>query len=197
MSYTAKFGDQGIYVFGESAKQFYICIDPDAVLWDIDSEKFKIELSSALRDARIYHKAEMMREYFSAYNYEINYIIRGCSADQLKEYLDNSFASEDDKKFAIKVLTFIDQQETKRKRKRAADMKLRMRVLVRDNFLCRYCGRKVEPNTPLDHVIPYSLGGLTEDNNLVVSCKPCNSKKAGKTLAESGMILLLTKGNDL
>lgn len=52
----------------------------------------------------------------------------------------------------------------------------RQDILARDNFSCRYCGKK---NTKfhIDHVYPYSLGGLTTMSNLVTACSTCNHKK--------------------
>jgi len=60
--------------------------------------------------------------------------------------------------------------------------KKRFEVFKRDNFTCRYCGRKT-PNVVLeiDHVIPKSEGGSDDLENLVTSCWECNRGK-GKTL---------------
>lgn len=53
---------------------------------------------------------------------------------------------------------------------------LRERVLSRDKYTCRYCGSKNSP-FHLDHVYPVVKGGETSEQNLVTSCKKCNSKK--------------------
>jgi hypothetical protein len=57
--------------------------------------------------------------------------------------------------------------------------RLRYEILRRDGFKCRYCGT-VAAATELrvDHVIPDSLGGLSEPSNLVTACDPCNSGKS-------------------
>lgn len=65
----------------------------------------------------------------------------------------------------------------------------RKSVLARDNFTCQYCGRR-EKDMTVDHVIPRKNGGKTEWENLVCSCKTCNSKKGGRTLKEAGMKLV-------
>lgn len=64
-------------------------------------------------------------------------------------------------------------------------------VLKRDEYMCQYegCDNK---GTTVDHVIPRSRGGKTCWENLVACCHSCNSKKADKTLAESGMRLKRT-----
>lgn len=58
---------------------------------------------------------------------------------------------------------------------------LRMKILQRDGLTCRLCGRKA-PDVKLhvDHIIPTSLGGLTEERNLQTLCFDCNMGKADK-----------------
>ena len=52
---------------------------------------------------------------------------------------------------------------------------LRWRVLERDNFTCRYCGRSApEVALEVDHVISLSEDGQTSEENLVTSCYSCN-----------------------
>jgi len=68
----------------------------------------------------------------------------------------------------------------------------RRNIYLRDNFTCQYCGIKLDrPNVTLDHVIPRSKPeGKSTWENCVVACFPCNSRKANKSLKESGMKLL-------
>lgn len=40
----------------------------------------------------------------------------------------------------------------------------------------------------LDHVIPHSLGGRTDESNLVTSCWPCNYGKMNYTLEQIGIV---------
>lgn len=61
-------------------------------------------------------------------------------------------------------------------------------VLIRDNFVCQYCGCRLTLKTGTkDHVVPFSLGGKTDMLNLVAACKPCNGRKDNKTPSQSGM----------
>jgi hypothetical protein len=68
----------------------------------------------------------------------------------------------------------------KRTRREISDRQ-RFRILLRDGFRCRACG--VGPLTNLnvelhvDHIIPWSKGGETTDDNLVTKCKQCNLGK--------------------
>lgn len=51
--------------------------------------------------------------------------------------------------------------------------------------LCYHCGQKFSKDElTMDHLIPLGRGGLSTKNNLVVSCKSCNSQKKNKTVAE-------------
>lgn len=66
----------------------------------------------------------------------------------------------------------------------------RMNVFERDNDTCQYCGYKGDrKEMNIDHVIPRDHGGKTEWENIVLSCIPCNSRKANRTPAQAGMRL--------
>lgn len=61
-------------------------------------------------------------------------------------------------------------------------------ILRRDNYTCQYCGDRDYPLT-VDHIIPKSRGGKTTWTNVVVACKPCNTKKGSRTAGEANMKL--------
>lgn len=63
---------------------------------------------------------------------------------------------------------------------------LRDTVAKRDERTCRLCGKsKLYKNAmTLDHIVPVSEGGKTHEDNLVVLCKPCNTRKGKKSLLE-------------
>ena len=62
--------------------------------------------------------------------------------------------------------------------------KLREFIKHRDNYTCCQCGNSTyaEPNLLLeiDHIIPVSKGGLTEESNLQTLCWKCNRSKSNK-----------------
>ena len=62
--------------------------------------------------------------------------------------------------------------------RRAPTRKERIRILKRDNLRCRICGRSpndyVDVELHLHHVVPWSIGGLTEAGNLVTVCGTCH-----------------------
>ncbi len=55
---------------------------------------------------------------------------------------------------------------------------MRAAVLVRDGGRCRRCRRAI--NLEMDHIVPVSKGGRTEESNLQVLCRRCNRVKARK-----------------
>lgn len=59
------------------------------------------------------------------------------------------------------------------------DVKLnRNNIIYRDMLTCQYCGVIFNHfQLTLDHVIPKTLGGKKSWDNIVSSCKSCNSKK--------------------
>lgn len=67
----------------------------------------------------------------------------------------------------------------------------RKQVLLRDGYVCQYCGKKFPVGElTLDHVMPQSRGGGDTWENLVTACFPCNNKKRACTPEEAGMKLL-------
>jgi hypothetical protein len=61
--------------------------------------------------------------------------------------------------------------------------KMRVQVLQRDGFQCRYCGIKApDEQLVLDHVVPVAAGGLTDLLNLITACQPCNAGKSDRPL---------------
>lgn len=65
--------------------------------------------------------------------------------------------------------------------------KLREHILSRDNYTCCNCGNSIqkEPNLLLeiDHIIPVSKGGRTEEGNLQTLCWRCNRAKSNKIVS--------------
>jgi 5-methylcytosine-specific restriction endonuclease McrA len=62
----------------------------------------------------------------------------------------------------------------------------RKAVLARDAWTCQYCGHQATGLT-VDHVIPRSRGGLSEWDNIVAACAPCNRRKGNRTPHEARM----------
>jgi hypothetical protein len=73
-------------------------------------------------------------------------------------------------------------RQVARTRTRTIGYALRFQVLRRDGFTCQYCGRRPpEVKLHIDHILPWSRGGLNVIKNLITSCEPCNlGKGAGQ-----------------
>jgi len=56
--------------------------------------------------------------------------------------------------------------------------KMRMRVLKRDSYKCRVCGRTpandVDIELHVHHIYPWGQGGVTEEENLITLCHTCH-----------------------
>lgn len=65
---------------------------------------------------------------------------------------------------------------------RFPDLRVRWRVLNRDSFRCRSCGRSPAAEfgvvLHVDHVVPWSKGGTSDEQNLQTLCERCNLGKS-------------------
>ena len=78
------------------------------------------------------------------------------------------------------LLNQFDDVKTKKSKKRQPiSAKTRLKVLDRDNYACQICGATIADGATLhiDHIIPLSKGGTSDENNLQVLCKHCNLAK--------------------
>lgn len=51
--------------------------------------------------------------------------------------------------------------------------------------ICYHCEQKIKPkDLTMDHLVPLVRGGKTGKNNVVTSCKSCNTKKSFKDLID-------------
>jgi hypothetical protein len=65
---------------------------------------------------------------------------------------------------------------------RQVNWRLRAKILIRDNCICKMCGTSPAKNADVvlhvDHIIPYSKGGETLEENLQTLCMTCNIGKS-------------------
>ena len=57
--------------------------------------------------------------------------------------------------------------------------RIRRRVLLRDHYTCRRCGR-VSVDLEVDHIVPLFLGGAESDENRQALCRECHAAKSAE-----------------
>ena len=54
---------------------------------------------------------------------------------------------------------------------------IRERILLRDGYACRRCGRVSATELVVDHIVPLHLGGAESDSNRQALCNACHQAK--------------------
>lgn len=76
-------------------------------------------------------------------------------------------------------ISTVTEQEIKKEKQKARDLRKSQwwhRKCAEGK--CYYCGRETpHRELTMDHIVPIIRGGKSAKNNLVPSCKDCNSKK--------------------
>ncbi len=131
-----------------------------------------------------YNEVKAPSSQFSAGTYENRF---GSWSKALREFVVwvNSDAPNPSPQDAEAVLGAADSTvqigSSKRRTRREISDRQRFRILVRDGFRCQSCGASplVQSGIELhvDHILPWSKGGETTDDNLVAKCKQCNLGK--------------------
>jgi 5-methylcytosine-specific restriction endonuclease McrA len=67
--------------------------------------------------------------------------------------------------------------------------KFRPDLIARDGEQCVYCIATAK--LVVDHMVPITLGGTDDPDNLALACKACNSGKAGRTPELAGMAVTI------
>lgn len=62
----------------------------------------------------------------------------------------------------------------------------RLAIYLRDGLACCYCGATVEDGAmlTLDHLVPHCQGGSNKSDNLITSCRRCNSSRGARSVSE-------------
>ncbi|MCL2773745.1 MAG: HNH endonuclease [Oscillospiraceae bacterium] len=107
---------------------------------------------------------------------------KGYSLDMLPSYQNINLQKYEENNNIENVK--LSDKISKQKKSRNIPLSLRYQVLKRDNSKCVVCGRSVKDGVILhvDHIIPFSLGGLTTLDNLQTLCAECNIGKSNRIL---------------
>ena len=175
-----------------------VCISEDAEVLDMDDSEAMALIRLA---ARVYYPlAQDVQALEYARSNDLGetpipaWATRRLADENLEQALSripgNPFADEEQKALAALILERVRNAIHRDKSRRSAKPNLRGQVIDRDRSTCRYCGEALAPGlVRIDHVIPYSLGGLTELDNLVVACQRCNQQKLARTPEQAEMVL--------
>lgn len=174
-----------------------VVIKPDGEFWDMSAEEKETVLNYAKFLCRYV-------DDLNCFDHMRFYSIKTIANDQpriieaLQRIHENIFLSVDEldrlHDTYIQVQDYIAERDYKHKTRRAPIAKHRYEIIERDNSTCRYCGKVLRiKEIHIDHVVPYSRGGETVSENLVVACATCNLSKHDRTPKEAGMELLLNE----
>ena len=128
---------------------------------------------------------------------------RGCRCEVCVEAERDRFRRFNDRlraEHGVSYRTFWEKRERERtgvRPRRAGgkhwiDRAVRLAIYERDNWTCHLCGEGIDPDAhwnddrgaSLDHLIPRSLGGTDEPDNLRTCHRACNSRRGVKDLEE-------------
>ena len=96
--------------------------------------------------------------------------------------LDNDFYEEDVIRAFSKIKELQSYEQQKQRERSKMSESLRYDILKRDGFRCTICGASSRDGVKLhvDHIIPISKGGRSEEANLRTLCSRCNLGKKDK-----------------
>jgi hypothetical protein len=132
------------------------------------------------RQPKYYEMKKPLSKY-SAGTYENKYGSWRNALEQFIKYLNNNIEDTEEINYDEIKENEIIQNEVKHKTKRDISERMRFRVLMRDGFTCKKCGRsptrEMGVELHVDHIIPWSKGGETILENLETKCQECNLGK--------------------
>ena len=117
---------------------------------------------------------------FSAGTYDKRFGSWRKALNKFIEYIDtgNENSAENDE---TSMIGDNRDNKIKHKTKREISDRLRFKILMRDGFTCKKCGKspvnELGVELHVDHIIPWSKGGETIQENLETKCKKCNLGK--------------------
>jgi hypothetical protein len=136
-----------------------------------------------LRRQPKYNEIKRPLSKYSSGTYEKRY---GSWTKALKKFI-RYIESEDKNEITLKEENRQETNKTKKnghKIKREISDRLIFRVLMRDGFTCKKCGRSpikdLTVELHVDHIMPWSEGGETIQENIETKCKKCNLGKGNE-----------------
>lgn len=130
-----------------------------------------------------YTEVKAPNSLFSAGTYENRFGSWSKALGRFVEWVNSDSPSQPQENVEAQSAADITPQtpSVKRRTRREISDRQRFRILVRDGFRCKSCGASplIQPGVELhvDHILPWSNGGETTDDNLESKCKQCNLGK--------------------
>ncbi|HVC38237.1 MAG TPA: HNH endonuclease [Gammaproteobacteria bacterium] len=130
-----------------------------------------------------YTEVKAPSSLFSAGTYENRFGSWSKALGRFVEWVNSDFPNQSQENVEEQGTADITTQTSspKRRTRREISDRQRFRILVRDGFRCKSCGASplIQPGVELhvDHILPWSKGGETTDDNLESKCKQCNLGK--------------------
>lgn len=94
--------------------------------------------------------------------------------------ITHNMAPPEFKDFVGPEYTEADENSHRPELSTAKWRKVRAEIISERGAVCEYCGTDCSDYPTIDHIKAASRGGTSEKDNLVVACKPCNSRKGAK-----------------
>ena len=175
-----------------------LIISQNSKFWKLSPE----EKIRTLEQSRGYIESFLLSSdiegYFQASYYYKNIVVEALDLNEktielFHRYLQHPVSMEEPENRVriLKLLEVNEELRSPRCKPRQPRKELRQKILERDGDYCRYCGTHVSGSKlHIDHITPWSRGGATVEENLVVCCDNCNSKKNILKPEEAGMVLL-------
>jgi len=129
-----------------------------------------------------YREMDIFPSKISSGGYEARFGKWSSALQAFVEYINNDKPDAEEQEVEVQI---IEKKKTiTPEERRGISLGLRYKVLSRDRFKCVKCG--ISPSTDMncklhiDHVVPFSKGGLTTFENLQTLCNKCNLGKGNR-----------------
>ena len=127
----------------------------------------------------VYQDMNQPPSLFTAKTYDNRFGSWNKALHEFARFIDSGQLPENVKEASTEFLTL-------KRTPRRINWKLRAKILIRDNCICKMCGACPSKNPEVilhvDHVEPWSKGGETVPENLQTLCLKCNIGKSDQEL---------------
>jgi 5-methylcytosine-specific restriction endonuclease McrA len=139
-------------------------------------ERFEQERRSKADPIRVYVVKRAEREnYYLKWNDPVTGKEKKCSSGTPDRKQATELALKKQKELSAELRAILQR----RKKRDKIKSNMRYRVLVRDGYACKACGKGLDHDVVLhvDHILPVAKGGKTVEDNLQTLCEDCNQGK--------------------